>query len=106
MVVASRRAAALAAAFRAENEALLALVTAKGENDWTARWWRMIRSWETKVNVRRAPVRSVGGTGGLLAGWRQTSTGGLSSPAVSRCGRPRGKGQQDQDAAGRAGRPS
>jgi len=36
MVVASRRAAALAAAFRAENEALLALVTAMDENDWTA----------------------------------------------------------------------
>ena len=103
MVVASRRAAALAAAFRAENEALLALVTAKGENDWTARWWRMIRSWETKVNVRRAPVRSVGGTGGLLAGWRQTCTGGPSSPTVSRCGRPLAEGQ---DAAGRAGRPS
>ena len=36
MVVASKRAAALAAAFRAENEALLALVTAMDENDWTA----------------------------------------------------------------------
>ena len=36
MVVASRRAAALAAAFRAENEALIALVTAMDENDWTA----------------------------------------------------------------------
>ena len=36
MVVASRRAEALASAFRAENEALLALVTAMDENDWTA----------------------------------------------------------------------
>ena len=33
---ASRRAAELATAFRAENEALLALVTAMDENDWTA----------------------------------------------------------------------
>ena len=36
MVVASRRAEALAAAFRAENEALLALVTGMDEHDWTA----------------------------------------------------------------------
>jgi hypothetical protein len=36
MVVASRRAAALAASFRAENEALIALVTSMNEHDWTA----------------------------------------------------------------------
>ena len=36
MVVASRRAQALAATFRAENEALIALVTAMDERDWTA----------------------------------------------------------------------
>jgi hypothetical protein len=36
MVVASRRAQALAAAFRAENEALLALVTGMEDHDWTA----------------------------------------------------------------------
>jgi hypothetical protein len=36
MVVASRRAEALAAAFRAESEALIALVTGMDEHDWTA----------------------------------------------------------------------
>jgi hypothetical protein len=36
MVVASRRAQALAATFRAENEALIALVTAMDERDWPA----------------------------------------------------------------------
>jgi hypothetical protein len=36
MEVASRRAEALAAEFRAENEALIALVTGMHEHDWTA----------------------------------------------------------------------
>ena len=36
MVVASRRAEALAAEFRRENEALIALVTGMDEHDWTA----------------------------------------------------------------------
>jgi hypothetical protein len=36
MVVASKRAAALATAFREENEALIALVTGVDENDWTS----------------------------------------------------------------------
>ena len=36
MVVASRRAAALAASFRTENETLIALVTGMDEHDWTA----------------------------------------------------------------------
>jgi hypothetical protein len=36
MVVASRRAEALAAGFRAENEALIALVTGMDEHDWRA----------------------------------------------------------------------